>query len=96
MDATVNNLVFLQSLINPDSTWSALGVGKGHIPIFLTTLAMGGHVRVGMEDNVFIDKGVLATSNLQFVERAVRVIKEVNKTPATTTEARSILGLSKK
>ncbi|MDR0621697.1 MAG: 3-keto-5-aminohexanoate cleavage protein [Deltaproteobacteria bacterium] len=95
MDATVKNLVFLQSLIPPDATWSALGVGRGHIPIMLTALAMGGHVRVGMEDNVYIDKGVLANGNTQFVERAARIIGEVNKTPATPAEARAILGLGK-
>ncbi|MDR2300516.1 MAG: 3-keto-5-aminohexanoate cleavage protein [Deltaproteobacteria bacterium] len=93
--ATVQNLVFLQNLIPPDSTWSALGVGKGHMPIFLAALALGGHVRVGMEDNIFIDKGVLAKSNAQFVERAVRIIKETNGSPATPAEARSILGLKK-
>ncbi|MDR2386027.1 MAG: 3-keto-5-aminohexanoate cleavage protein [Deltaproteobacteria bacterium] len=91
--ATVQNLVFLQSLIPPESTWSALGVGKGHLPIFLAALALGGHVRIGMEDNIFIDKGVLAKSNAQFVERAVRIIKETNGAPASPDEARSILGL---
>ncbi|MDR2443063.1 MAG: 3-keto-5-aminohexanoate cleavage protein [Deltaproteobacteria bacterium] len=93
--ATVENLVFLRNLIPPDSTWSALGVGKGHMPIFLAALALGGHVRIGMEDNIFIDKGVLAKSNAQFVKRAVRIIKETNGTPATSDEARTILNLNK-
>ncbi|MDR1676763.1 MAG: 3-keto-5-aminohexanoate cleavage protein [Deltaproteobacteria bacterium] len=93
MDATIQNLVFLHGLIPPGSTWSALGVGKGHLPILFAALALGGHVRVGMEDNVFMDKGVLADSNAQFVERTVRIIKEINNVPATPAEARSILGL---
>lgn len=95
MDATIKNLVFLQSLIPENSTWSALGVGKGHLPILYTALAMGGHVRVGMEDNVFYSKGVLARSNSEFVARAVRIVNECNKTPATPDQAREILGLKK-
>jgi uncharacterized protein (DUF849 family) len=58
-------------------------------------VAMGGHVRVGMEDNVIYAKGQLATGNVQFVERAVRVIREFGSEPATSDEAREILGLGK-
>ncbi len=93
MDATVENLVFLKSLIPPGSTWSAMGIGKGHMPILYTALAMGGHIRVGMEDNIVYSKGVLATSNMQFVERSKRIIHEFNKQVATPDEARMILGL---
>lgn len=93
MDATVENLVFLKSLIPAGSTWSAMGIGKGHMPILYTALAMGGHIRVGMEDNIVYSKGVLATSNMQFVERSKRIITELNKEVATPDEARMILGL---
>lgn len=93
MDATVQNLVFLHSLIPENTTWSALGVGKGHLPIMYAALALGGHVRVGMEDNVQYAYNQLAASNAQFVERTARIIKEMNKIPATTDEARKILGL---
>lgn len=93
MDATVNNLVFLRGLIPADATWSALGIGKGHLPILYTTLAMGGHIRVGMEDNVYYAKGVLARNNAEFVSRAARIVGEMNKTPATPDEARALLGL---
>lgn len=96
MDATVQNLVFLQGLIPENSTWSALGVGKGHLPILYTALALGGHVRVGMEDNVFYSKGVLAKNNSEFVARTSRIVKEFNKTPATSDQARDLLGLNKK
>ena len=75
------------------STWSAFGVGKGHLPILFASLALGGHIRVGMEDNVMYAKGVLAESNVQFVERARRVIEEYGKQVATPAEARGILGL---
>ena len=67
MTATVENLVFLKSLIPAGSTWSAFGVGKGHMPILYATLALGGNIRIGMEDNVYYNKGVLAESNVQFV-----------------------------
>lgn len=91
--ATVENLVYLKSLIPADATWSAFGIGAGHLPIQLATIAMGGHVRVGMEDNVMYAKNRLAKSNAEFVERSVRLIKEANRTVATTDDARQILGL---
>jgi uncharacterized protein (DUF849 family) len=93
LSATVENLVFLKSLIPTDSTWSALGIGKGHLPIMYAALALGGHVRVGMEDNVVYSKGRLASSNAEFVERAARLTREAGKEAATPDEARLILGL---
>ena len=93
MDATVENLVFLKSLLPENCTWGALGIGKGHLPIMYAALALGGHLRVGMEDNVFYSKGVLAKSNVEFVERTKRIVKELNKEIASPDEARQILGL---
>ncbi|MFJ5770864.1 3-keto-5-aminohexanoate cleavage protein [Psychrobacillus sp. NPDC093180] len=93
--ATVENLVYLKSLLPEKCTWSAFGIGKGHMPILYTTLALEGHIRVGMEDNIYYSKGRIAKSNAEFVERAVRVIKELGKEPATPAEAREILGLGK-
>jgi len=91
--ATVENLVFLKSLLPADATWSAIGIGAGHMPILLATIALGGNVRVGMEDNVLYAKGRLAKSNAEFVERAVRLIGEANHTAATPEDARMILRL---
>ncbi|WP_121662079.1 3-keto-5-aminohexanoate cleavage protein [Metabacillus litoralis] len=93
MAATVENLVFLKSLIPEGSTWSAFGIGKGHLPILYATLALGGHLRVGMEDNIFYAKGRLAKSNVEFVERTKRTVAEIGKEIATPDEARSMLGL---
>lgn len=93
--ATVENLVYLKSLIPEGSTWSALGIGKGHVPIMLAAIAMGGHVRVGMEDNVLFAPKVLADSNAQFVTRAANIIRESGNEVATPDEAREILGLKK-
>jgi uncharacterized protein (DUF849 family) len=95
MTATVENLMFLKTLIPEDSTWGALGIGRGHLPIMYTTLALGGHVRVGMEDNIYYSKGVLAKSNVEFVERTKRIAAEIDKEIATPDETREILGLSK-
>lgn len=94
--ATIENLVYLKGLLPQGATWSALGIGNGHVPIMLAAIALGGHVRVGMEDNVYYAKNQLAESNAQFVARAARVIKEANRSVATPDEAREILGLKKK
>lgn len=91
--ATVENLVYLKSLIPEGSTWSAFGIGKQHLPILYATIALGGHIRVGMEDNIYYSHGRIAKSNVEFVERAVRIIKEANKEVATPADARKILGL---
>jgi len=93
MTATVENLVFLKNLIPEDSTWGALGIGKGHLPILYAALAMGGNVRVGMEDNIFYAPKVLAKSNAEFVERTKRTATEIGKEIATPTETRKILNL---
>jgi 3-keto-5-aminohexanoate cleavage enzyme len=93
ISATVENLVFMKGLLPADCTWSAFGIGSGHLPILYATLALGGHLRVGFEDNVMYAKGVLAESNTQFVERTKRIVKEFNKEIATPDEARQILGL---
>jgi len=97
MPATVENLLYLKSHLPEGSTWSAFGVGAGHMPIMYAALALGGHIRVGMEDNVVFGKDengkkIMAT-NQMLVERAVRVVKEFGKTPATSAEAREILGI---
>lgn len=93
--ATVENLVYLKGLIPQDATWSAFGIGAGHMPILYAAIALGGHIRVGMEDNVYYAKNRLAKSNAEFVERAGRLVREFNKTAATPDEARQILGLKK-
>lgn len=92
MEATVKNLTLLHDMLPAGSTWSAFGIGRYHLPIMYATLALGGHIRVGLEDNVYYSYGKLAT-NVSLVERAVRIIKEFDKEAATPAEARAILGL---
>ncbi|MBW9171593.1 3-keto-5-aminohexanoate cleavage protein [Clostridium estertheticum] len=93
MTATVENLMFLKSLIPVDSTWGALGIGKQHLPIMYAALALGGNLRVGMEDNIYYRFGELAKSNVDFIERTKRIVTELDKQIATPAEARAILGL---
>jgi uncharacterized protein (DUF849 family) len=92
MPATVENLLYLQSKIPAGSTWSAFGIGRAHMPILYAALALGGHVRVGLEDNVYLSKGVKA-SNVALVERAANAVRVFGKEPASPAEAREILGL---
>lgn len=92
MQATVENLLYLKNHIPEGATWSAFGVGKAHLPIMYATLALGGHLRVGMEDNVVYQKGIPAT-NVSLVERAVRVVKEFGNEVATPAEARKMLSI---
>lgn len=95
--ATTKNLVFMKDVLDevaPGSTWSAFGVGRGAMETMYAAIAMGGHVRVGMEDNVLYRKGQLADSNMQFVARAKRCIEEFTCEAATPAEARRILGLA--
>ena len=97
MPATVENLLYLKEHIPAGSTWSAFGIGAGHLPIMYAALALGGHIRVGLEDNVVYGKDadgkkILAT-NLMLVERAVQAVKTFGNEPATPAEAREILGI---
>ncbi|MCR5181667.1 MAG: 3-keto-5-aminohexanoate cleavage protein [Clostridia bacterium] len=93
MTATVRDLVFMVGSIPPGSTWTATGIGKTCWDIVAATIALGGHVRVGFEDNVYMSKGVLAKSNGEMVERVVQMAKLMNREIATPDEARQILGL---
>lgn len=92
--ATPQNLCYMFDKLPEGSTWSAFGTGAAHLPILYTALALGGNIRVGLEDNIWFAKGVPAT-NLMFVERAGRIIREYGNEVATPADAREILGLKK-
>ncbi len=74
-------------------TWSAIGAGRYQMPICSVALAMGGNVRVGLEDNLYVSKGVLARSSAEQVAKIIRIMRELSLEPATPDEARKILGL---
>ena len=94
MQATVDNLVFLKDSIPPGSTWSLCTVGLDIFSLGAVAIAAGGHIRVGLEDCVYISKGILAESNAQMVEKIVRLSREMGRDIATPSDARKILNLN--
>jgi len=93
MPGTIKNLQFLSDSIPAGSTWSVAGIGKAEIPLSAAAIAMGGHVRVGLEDNLYLPNGSLA-SNPLLVEKIVRLAREIGREIASPDEARSLLGLN--
>lgn len=93
--ATPQTLQYARSLLPEGSNWAAFGVGRHAFPFVAQTLLLGGHVRVGLEDNIYIRKGELARDNAQLVEKAVRIVDELGGVIATPAEAREILGLGR-
>lgn len=94
----LENLIFMKTtadrLFGAGSyQWSVLAAGKHQMPFLTQAGLMGGHVRVGLEDSLFIERGVLAASNAEQVEKIVRILREMGREPATPTEAREMLGL---
>lgn len=94
MAATIANLAMLVGRLREGQTWAVAGLGRGQLPMALHAIAMGGHVRVGIEDNIYYRKGELAVSNAQLVERVVRIAAEYERPAATTSQARAMLGLA--
>ncbi|WP_338535860.1 3-keto-5-aminohexanoate cleavage enzyme [Helicovermis profundi] len=87
------DLLYMRNQIPSDSTWTVAGIGRYETPLAGLAINMGGHVRVGFEDNIYYSKGVLATSNAQLVERVVRLAKEFGREVASPSEARKILNI---
>lgn len=94
MPGDAETIGYLLPKMQPASTWSITGIGKAHMPCMLIGLAMGcDGLRVGLEDNIYMEKGVLAT-NVSLVERAVRLAQDAGREIATAAETRQILGLT--
>jgi 3-keto-5-aminohexanoate cleavage enzyme len=89
--ATAENLTHFARSIPAGCTWTVAGIGRRQTAMAAMAIAMGGHVRVGFEDNIYYRKGELADSNARFVERVVRIAREVGREPASIEEARRIL-----
>ena len=90
---TPEDLMHMIRFIPEDATWTVAGIGRHELPLATMAIILGGHVRVGFEDNVYYSKGVLAESNAQLVARIVRIAKELGREIATPDEARKILNL---
>lgn len=93
--ATVQNLAWLVNAIPAGSTWTATGIGRNAFTLAAAAIVMGGNVRVGFEDNLNIERGVLAKSNGELVAKIVRLANELGRPVATSAEAREILSLKK-
>ncbi len=91
--ASPANLLAMLDAIPEGSSWQIVSIGRHQLPLSTMAVAMGGNIRVGMEDNVYYGPGELASSNAQLVERAVRICRELGREVATPEEAREMLGL---
>ena len=93
--ATVDNLCWLVKNIPAGSTWTATGIGRYAFQLAAPAIVMGGNVRVGFEDNLYLERGVLAKSNGELVDKVVRMAKLLGRQVATSDEAREILSLKR-
>jgi len=91
--ATADNLAHMLKSLPPDARPNVIALGKSQFPMISLGLNLGADVRVGMEDNIYLSKGVLARSNAELVSKAVRIAEEAGRGVAAPSEARSILGL---
>jgi 3-dehydrocarnitine:acetyl-CoA trimethylamine transferase len=92
--STPETLFYARNLLPPGAIWSAFGIGRFEFPIVGQAWLAGGHVRVGLEDNIYISRGVLAESNAQLVARAREIVLLMGGEIATAREARGLLELA--
>jgi 3-keto-5-aminohexanoate cleavage enzyme len=90
---TIQQLVHMVQMLPPGAIWSACGIGRSQLPLGVAAMTMGGHVRTGLEDNLYYHKGELAQSNAQLVSRLVRIAGELGRPLASPAQAREILGI---
>lgn len=92
--ADPQTLLYYAARLPKDAIWAAFGIGRMAFPMLAQSFLLGGHVRVGLEDNVYIRRGELARDNAQLVEKGVDIVEKLGGTIATVAEARTILGLT--
>jgi uncharacterized protein (DUF849 family) len=93
-NASPETMLYARELLPPGSIWTGFGIGRSEFPMVAQAWLLGGHVRVGMEDNLYISKGVLAKSNAQLVTHAADILRSLGATIASSVDARALLGLS--
>jgi uncharacterized protein (DUF849 family) len=91
--ATTEAMLYLRRLLPPDCPWSSFGISRHEFPMLAQAALLDGHVRVGLEDNFYLSKGVIAPDNASLVAKAVTILEQLGKEPATADEAREILGI---
>jgi 3-keto-5-aminohexanoate cleavage enzyme len=92
--ATARELTHMVDSLPPNSRWSVCAIGRHQLPLNMIGMAMGGHVRTGLEDNIYYSYRQLATSNAQLVERVARLAHELGREIATPAEAREMIGVT--
>ncbi|MGZ5845591.1 MAG: 3-keto-5-aminohexanoate cleavage protein [Xanthobacteraceae bacterium] len=91
--ATSEAIAYMRGLLPPDCVWFAFGISLYQFPMAAQTVLLGGHVRVGLEDNLYLEKGKLTPSNAALVEKAAKIIEILGDQVATPAQARQMLGL---
>jgi uncharacterized protein (DUF849 family) len=91
--ATTEAMLALKAMVPANGVWSGFGISRQQFPMAAQAVILGGHVRVGLEDNLYLARGQLSPGNAPLVERAARIVRELGSTVATPEEARGILGL---
>ncbi len=94
IEASEENLLFMKKKLPANAIWSVLGIGKYQLPMITLAMDLGGHVRVGFEDNIYLKQGVLAKSNAELVEMAVNLALRHGREIASPVEARRILRIN--
>ena len=93
-DASPETMFYARSLLPPGTVWTGFGIGRSALPMVAQAWLLGGHVRVGLEDSVYLEQGVLAPSNAALVTRAREIVERMGAQIATPEEARALLGLA--
>jgi uncharacterized protein (DUF849 family) len=93
-NASPETMMYGRDLLPPGAIWTGFGIGRSEFPMVAQSWLLGGHVRVGMEDNLYLSKGVLAKTNAELVTHAADILRSLGAVIASPAEARGILGLS--
>jgi uncharacterized protein (DUF849 family) len=86
-------MLALKGMVPPGGIWSGFGISRQQFPMVAQAVVLGGHVRVGLEDNLYLARGRLAEGNAPLVERAARIVRELGAEVSSPAEARGILGM---
>src|SRR6201990_1353395 len=93
-NASSANMIYARSLLPPGAIWSGFGIGRAEFPMVAQAYLLGGHVRVGMEDNLYLSKGVLAKTNAELVAHSATILRSLGAPVAPAAYARAMLGLA--
>ena len=92
--ATAESMLHMRNLLPRDAIWASFGISRTEFPMVAQAIILGGHVRVGLEDNLYLEAGTLAPGNAALVERAVAIVRLLGAEPATPAETRRTLGIA--